>query len=139
MLPVPMLPMDNGEWRMLPMWKWCQFQCCQWTMGGLAGKPFHERRQNGLVSRLASHIQLVSRLASHVRTVGSAAWKAAFPVRLTGIAAILAAVLVTVILAAGAGRPPYRHAGGRWTARPLRSGTTSGNWQRVGRSRGMFL
>ena len=33
MLPVPMLPMDNGEWRMLPMWKCCQFQCCQWTMG----------------------------------------------------------------------------------------------------------
>ena len=91
-----------GVWKMLPMWKCCQFQCCQWTMGGLAGKPFHEQRQNGLVSRLASHIQLVSRLTSHVRAVGSAAWMAAFPVRLTGRAAILAAGPVTAILAAGA-------------------------------------
>ena len=31
----------------------------------------------------------------------------------------------------------YTHAGGRWTVRPLGSGTTFGSWQRAGRSRGM--
>ena len=39
--------------------------------------------------------------------------------------------------AAGAGRPPYRHAGGRWMVWPLGSGITSGSWQRAGKSRGI--